>query len=211
VKIVTFPVGPLACNCSLLIDDVSRQAIIVDPGDEADGICRLLEENEARPVLMLHTHAHFDHIGASRLVKERTGASIALHPADRFLYDSLPQQGRMFGFEFSPPLAIDLEISDGQEFSLGEERIRAIHTPGHSPGSVCFLAGNGEDVLFSGDTLFRDSIGRTDLWGGSFETIDESIRQKLYSLPDSLRVIPGHGEETSIGREKRSNPFVRLC
>lgn len=209
MKIVTVAVGPLACNCSILIDEATGEAAVVDPGDEAGRILALLEEHQARPAVILHTHAHFDHIGGSREVKERTGAPLALHPADRFIYDMLPQQGRMFGFEFATPAAIDLEIEDGRTFAFGGEEIRAIHTPGHSPGSTCFLSEADGGALFAGDTLFRDSIGRTDLWGGSFETIEESIRRKLYSLPGSLRVIPGHGEETTVGREKRSNPFVR--
>jgi len=205
----TLPVGPLACNCSILVDDATREAVIVDPGDEAPKILAALERAGATAVYLLHTHAHFDHIGATGGVRKATGASVCLHPDDRFLYDQLPDQGRMFGFELEAAPAVDRWIADGETFAFGESRIRAIHTPGHSPGSTCFLLEGDEPALFSGDTLFLGSIGRTDLWGGSFETIETSIRRKIYSLPEGLRVIPGHGDETTVGREMRGNPFVR--
>ena len=205
----TIPVGPLACNCSIVLDEPTGEAVVIDPGDEAPKIVEALRRAGARAVFLLHTHAHFDHIGATRGVQEATGAPVCLHPDDRFLYDQLPDQGRAFGFSFEPAPAVNRWIADGETFEFGESRIRALHTPGHSPGSTCFLLDGAAPALFSGDTLFRDSIGRTDLWGGSFETIEASIRRKLYSLPESVRVIPGHGAETTVGREMRGNPFVR--
>ncbi|HET7452010.1 MAG TPA: MBL fold metallo-hydrolase, partial [Thermoanaerobaculia bacterium] len=162
-----------------------------------------------RAAVLLHTHAHFDHIAAAGALHRATGAPIRLHPDDRFLYDMLPEQGRLFGFRFDAPEPVTEPLADGESIALGASAVRVIHTPGHSPGSVCFLAGDAEPVLFSGDTLFRGSIGRTDLWGGSFPAIERSIRERLYVLPDALRVVPGHGEETSVGAEKRTNPFVR--
>jgi hydroxyacylglutathione hydrolase len=205
----TILVGPLACNCSILVDEGTREAVVVDPGDEAPKILAALKRAGATAVFLLHTHAHFDHIGASGDLQRATDAPICLHPDDRFLYDQLPDQGRMFGFSFETPAAVNRWIADGEIFEFGESRIRVIHTPGHSPGSTCFFLEGAEPALFAGDTLFRDSIGRTDLWGGSFPTIEDSIRRKIYSFPEDLRVIPGHGEETTVGREKKGNPFVR--
>jgi glyoxylase-like metal-dependent hydrolase (beta-lactamase superfamily II) len=202
-------VGPLACNCAIVVDDSSRLAAVVDPGDEAGLILGALERAGARAAVLLHTHAHFDHVAAAGAVHRATGAPIRLHPEDRFLYDMLAEQGKLFGFRLDDPEPDTAPLADGETIPVGESAIRVIHTPGHSPGSVCFLAGGGEPVLFSGDTLFRESIGRTDLWGGSFPAIERSIRERLYSLPDALRVVPGHGEETTIGWEKRRNPFVR--
>jgi glyoxylase-like metal-dependent hydrolase (beta-lactamase superfamily II) len=209
IRVETLPVGPLACNCTVVMDGATRQAIVIDPGDEAPRILAALSGAAASATFLLHTHAHFDHIGATGPVQAATGAAICLHPGDRFLYEQLPDQGRMFGFSFDAAPEVNRWIGDGETFEFGESRIRAIHTPGHSPGSTCFLLEGEEPLLFAGDTLFRDSIGRTDLWGGSFDTIETSIRQKLYSLGDDLRVIPGHGDETTVGRERRGNPFVR--
>jgi glyoxylase-like metal-dependent hydrolase (beta-lactamase superfamily II) len=123
----------------------------------------------------------------------------------------LARQGRLFGYRFEDPEPVTAPLAHGETVSFGAASIRVIHTPGHSPGSACFLVEGEVPVLFSGDTLFRESIGRTDLWGGSFPTIERSIRERLYVLPDALRVIPGHGDETTIGHEKRHNPFVRIC
>ena len=202
------PVGPLACNCAILVDDATGMAAVVDPGDEPARILAGLERAGARAATLLHTHAHFDHIAGTAVVHRATGAAVRLHPDDRFLYDILVQQGKLFGFRFEDPVPVTADLSDDEEIAVGASTIRVIHTPGHSPGSSCFLVGGETPVLFSGDTLFRGSIGRTDLWGGSLETIERSIRQRLYHLPDDLDVVPGHGEATTIGREKRNNPFV---
>jgi len=203
------PVGPLACNCSIVVDPGTRQAVVIDPGDEADRILAAVEETGARVCALLHTHAHFDHVGATRPVALATGAPVCLHPDDAFLYDRLPEQAKLFGFTLPEPAPIDHPIADGERFPVGAFSILAIHTPGHSPGSCCFLLEGECPVVFAGDTLFRDSIGRTDLWGGSFDQLARSIRARLYALPDAVRVIPGHGEETTIGRERSRNPFVR--
>lgn len=205
----TLAVGPLACNCSVVVDEETGEAAVVDPGDEPEAILDSLARAGAKAVLLLHTHAHFDHIGATGALREATGAAVCLHPEDFGLYRSLPEQGRVFGFSFASPPPVDRAIADGEILRFGESRLRALHTPGHSPGSTCFLLEGDPGVLFSGDTLFRQSIGRTDLWGGSFPAIEASIREKLYRLPERLLVIPGHGEPTTIGEEKRGNPFVR--
>ena len=202
------PVGPLACNCAILVDDASGLAAVVDPGDEPARILAALGRAGAHAATLLHTHAHFDHIAGTADVHRATGAAIRLHPADGFLYDILVEQGRLFGFRFEQPAAVTSPLSDGEEILVGGSTVRVIHTPGHSPGSSCFLIAGETPILFSGDTLFRDSIGRTDLWGGSFPTIERSIRERLYPLPDDLAVVPGHGERTTIGHEKKHNPFV---
>jgi hydroxyacylglutathione hydrolase len=208
--IETFPVGPLQCNCTILADPVTREAVVIDPGDEPERILRALEAAKLSPVALLHTHAHLDHITASRAVKEATRAPIRLHPADRPLYDALPEQAAFFGLRADAPLPPDAPLADGETIRFGNYAVRAIHTPGHTPGSVCFVLEGDDPVLFSGDTLFRRSIGRTDLWGGDTEAILTSIREKLFMLPGNLPVVCGHGPGTTIEEEKRLNPFAGL-
>jgi hydroxyacylglutathione hydrolase len=208
--IETFPVGPLQCNCAILADEHTREALVIDPGDEAGRILRALATGGWNAVALLHTHAHFDHIGGSRGVKEGTGAPIRLHPDDRPLYDALPRQAELFGLRAETPLPPDAPLADGEIIRFGSHQVSALHTPGHTPGSTCFLLGGPSPVLFSGDTLFRRSIGRTDLWGGDTAAILASIRGKLFALPGDVPVVCGHGEGTTIGEEKRSNPFAAV-
>lgn len=204
----TFPVGPLQCNCTILADESTGEAVVIDPGDEPERILRALEDAKLTPVALLHTHAHFDHIGGTRGVKEATGAAIRLHPADRPLYDALPDQAALFGLTAGAPLPPDAPLSDGETIAFGRHALTAIHTPGHTPGSTCFRLDGDRPALFSGDTLFRRSIGRTDLWGGDTEKILASIRERLFALPGDTRVVCGHGPDTTIGEEKRLNPFA---
>jgi hydroxyacylglutathione hydrolase len=206
----TFPVGPLQCNCTVLADPVSREAVVIDPGDEPERILRALESAKLRAVALVHTHAHLDHITASRAVKEATGAPIRLHAADRPLYDALPEQAAFFGLRADAPLPPDAPLSDGDVVGFGPYRLRAIHTPGHTPGSTCFFLEGDSPVLFSGDTLFRRSIGRTDLWGGDTDAILASIRGRLFPLDGATPVVCGHGDDTTIAEEKRLNPFAAL-
>jgi hydroxyacylglutathione hydrolase len=206
----TIPVGPLRCNCTILADAEAAEAIVIDPGDEPERIVRALEATKCRAVALLHTHGHFDHIGGSAGVKRATGAAIRIHAADRPLYDRLEQQASFFGLSAEPPLPPDGGFADGESIPFGRFRLEAIHTPGHTPGSTCFRLDGETPVLFSGDTLFRRSIGRTDLWGGDTEMILDSIRRKLFVLPDGLRVVCGHGPDTTIGEERRSNPFAAV-
>ena len=208
--IETIAVGPLQSNCSIIADEATRQAVVVDPGDEGERIGRTLARSGLTAVALVHTHGHFDHIGGTAELASLTGAGIRLHAADRFLYDALPEQAALFGLSASPPLPPGPPISDGEMIRFGTSALRAIHTPGHTPGSTCFLLEGAMPVLFSGDTLFRRSIGRTDLWGGDTEAILASIRSKLFTLPGSTPVVCGHGPGTTIEEERKQNPFAAL-
>jgi glyoxylase-like metal-dependent hydrolase (beta-lactamase superfamily II) len=190
-------------------DPVRREAVIVDPGDEPDRILDALAASGFRAVALIHTHAHFDHVGCSAILKRITGAPILMHGADRPLYQNLAEQGKPFGVILEAPGIIDRLLVDGDRVACGTQELEVLHTPGHTPGSLCFrMPGDDGDVLFSGDTLFRRSIGRTDLWGGSTPQILQSIKGRLLTLPGAVRVIPGHGEETTIADEGKRNPFV---
>lgn len=207
--IETFPVGPLQCNCAIVADPTSREALVVDPGDEPDRILDTLSGAGLKAVGLVHTHAHFDHVGCSALLKRITGAPILLHEGDRPLYQNLEEQGKAFGIPLDKPAIVDRLLVHGDRVACGSGALEVLHTPGHTPGSLSFrMTGDDGDILFSGDTLFRRSIGRTDLWGGSMEQILESIRGRILSLPGGLRVIPGHGPETTVAEEGRRNPFV---
>lgn len=204
----TFPVGPLQCNCTILADESSGEAVVIDPGDEAERILRALQAAQLTPVALLHTHAHFDHITGSRRVKEATGAAIRLHPADKPLYDALPDQAALFGLAAEAPAEPDAPLADGETIRFGSHALTAIHTPGHTPGSTCFRLAGDRPLLFSGDTLFRRSVGRTDLWGGDTRKILASIREKLFNLAGDTPVVCGHGPDTTIDEERRLNPFA---
>lgn len=202
----TFPVGPLQCNCTLIGDPVSRKAIVVDPGGEPEMIVARLEALGLKLVSIIHTHAHLDHFLASGRLKELTGATLHLHPEDRFLWDGLETQCRMFGVPYSPVPAPDLPLADDEALACGCGV--ALHTPGHTPGSMSFWFPEAR-LLIAGDTLFRRGVGRTDLWGGDYATIERSIKQRLYTLDEDAVVVTGHGPETRLGDEMRENPFVR--
>ena len=206
----TFPVGPLQCNCSIVVDEATREAVVIDPGDEPERILAALAAAKVRPVALLHTHAHLDHITGTRRVSEITKAPIRLHASDRPLYEALPEQAALFGFRVEAPRPLDTPLSDSEVIRFGRSALRAIHTPGHTPGSTCFALEGDEPLLFSGDTLFRRSIGRTDLRGGDTEAILTSIREKLFVLRGDIPVICGHGPGTTIDEEKRLNPFAAL-
>ena len=208
IIVETIPVGPLQCNCTILGDLVSRKAIMVDPGGDAEILLERLVELDLQVERIIHTHAHLDHFLASGKMKEATGAKLALHREDLFLWDMLEDQCRMFGIPFEPPPPPDQWLENEEEIDLNDLQGKALHTPGHTPGSMCFLF-ESQKLLIAGDTLFQGSIGRTDLWGGDFKKIEKSIQEKLYTLDEETSVITGHGESTSIGHEMRANSFVR--
>lgn len=208
IIVETIPVGPLQCNCTILGDLVSRKAIVVDPGGDAEILLERLVELNLQVERIIHTHAHLDHFLASGKMKEATGAKLALHREDLFLWDMLEDQCRMFGIPFEPSPPPDQWLENEEEIDLNDLQGKALHTPGHTPGSMCFLF-ESQKLLIAGDTLFQGSIGRTDLWGGDFKKIEKSIQEKLYTLDEETSVITGHGESTSIGHEMRANSFVR--
>nr|WP_272884341.1 MBL fold metallo-hydrolase [Stutzerimonas stutzeri] len=202
----TFPVGPLQCNCTIIGDSLTGRAIVVDPGGDPQRILARIEALGLKVVSIVHTHAHLDHFLASGQIKERTGATLHLHKDDQFLWDSLEQQCALFGVPYTPVPAPDLWLVDDEALACGCGV--ALHTPGHTPGSMSFWFPETK-LLLAGDTLFRRGIGRTDLWGGDYATIERSIRQRLYRLDEDAIVITGHGPQTRLGDEMRENPFVR--
>lgn len=205
-----FSVGPLGCNCVILGDEVSGTAIVVDPGGEAGRIIERLGELGLKCTAIVHTHTHFDHVGATKEVQEATGAPTMLHEKDLFLYQGLQMQLDTFGAPFRAPevAEVDRFVDDGEALMAGAMQAGVLHTPGHTPGSICLSVEGDRPVLVAGDTLFQRSIGRTDLWGGSMPEILESIDKKLMALPDETLVITGHGPSTTIGEERRLNPFL---
>jgi hydroxyacylglutathione hydrolase len=210
----SFPVGALGCNCSIVACPETSEALVVDPGDEAPRILGELQKRGWKAVRVVHTHAHFDHVLGTGEVARATGAETALHREDRWLYDHVPDQLRLFGMPARPtPMTPPTrELLGDEVLAFGKREARVLHTPGHTPGSIClFLEASGEaPLLFAGDTLFAGSIGRTDLPGGSFDQIVSSIRGPLFSLPEATLVIPGHGPETTVGMERMDNPFVGM-
>ncbi|HEY7686779.1 MAG TPA: MBL fold metallo-hydrolase, partial [Gemmatimonadales bacterium] len=192
-------------NCYLVIDETARQCAIVDPGEEAGLILRQVEQAAVLPVAIWLTHAHLDHVLGVTPVRAATGAPVFLHPADRALYDRVPDQATAFGLRADPPDPPDRVFAHGEVLRVGELSFTVRHTPGHSPGSVSIV---GEGIVFAGDVLFQGSIGRTDLPGGNLETLLASIERELLVLPDSTIVYSGHGPATTIGAERRTNPFL---
>jgi glyoxylase-like metal-dependent hydrolase (beta-lactamase superfamily II) len=185
--------------------------VVIDPGEEAEKIFDRVRTSGLRPTMILHTHGHLDHAGgtAELVALLEPGLPVGLHPEEIELYDSLQMQAKMFGLETDSPPEPDLYFEHGQKLTVGGLELEIRHTPGHSPGSVSFVvSGAREGLVVVGDVLFAGSIGRTDLWGGSFPVLEKSIREQLYTLPDDTRVVCGHGPETTIGRERASNPFV---
>src|SRR5690349_7169524 len=195
----TFPAGPLGCNCTILADGDTKEAVVVDPGGDFEKIAQLVRHYDLSVRAIVHTHAHLDHILATRDVKEQFGGEICLHPDDLFLYEGIQVQAGWFGMQVQPTLPLDRRLAHGDTIAFGKRSALTIHTPGHTPGSVCFEvedSGDRRTWLFSGDSLFQRSIGRTDLPGGDSELILQSIRERLYSRNLDSIVVPGHGPQT---------------
>ncbi len=206
-----FPVGPIQANCILLGDRDAGVLAVIDPGEEAARIMERVEASGLEPKMVIHTHGHLDHAGgtADLMRSLPSGIPVGLHRDELPLYQGLVMQGRMFGMEVEEPPMPDLWLEHGQRLELGGLELEVRHTPGHSPGGVCFVIhGPADPLVIVGDVLFAGSIGRTDLMGGSFPVLEQSIREQLYTLSDDMRVICGHGPDTTIGRERASNPFV---
>ena len=206
-----FSVAPLGCNCVILGDEERGVAIVVDPGGEAPRILARLAELGLRCEGIVHTHTHFDHIGGTKEVQEATNASNMIHEDDLFLYEGVQMQLDGFRAPFRAPeiAEIDRFLSEGDTVQAGGVELDVLHTPGHSPGSICLTVEGDRPIVVAGDTLFARSIGRTDLWGGDTSQITNSIQRKLFALPDETLVITGHGPTTTIGEERKMNPFVR--
>jgi glyoxylase-like metal-dependent hydrolase (beta-lactamase superfamily II) len=205
----TFPVGPLQCNCTLLGDENAAEAIVIDPGDEVSRIYRRLTDLGLTLKQILVTHAHIDHVGGALKLKHLTGAPILLNENDLPLLKMMEAQAAWIGVPTPEVTAPDASLAEGMQVGLDRYPARVLHTPGHTQGSVC-LHFAPLNMLIAGDTLFAGSIGRTDLPGGNPRQIIESIASRLLVLPDETRVLPGHGQETTIGAERNSNPFLKL-
>jgi hydroxyacylglutathione hydrolase len=202
-------VGLFQENCWIVGSRQRGEAVVIDPGDEPEEILALARDMGVKITRVLASHAHLDHIMAARAIVEATGAPFLLHSGDLAIAEYMPQAARQWlGREVAPPPTPSAFPSDGQDIEVAGVTLRVIHTPGHTPGSISLYAADAH-LLFSGDTLFRESIGRTDLPGGDTETIFASIRERLYSLPSDTRVLPGHMQETTIAHEREHNPFVR--
>ncbi len=213
----TRAVPPFMKNGFVLGCEATREAVVIDPGDDVELLLEAVTSHGLKPVAILLTHAHLDHVTGVAQAKQALGVPVWLHKDDNFLYEAVVQQGMMFGFKVEPQPPVDRFYEPDQKLRFGEYEIAVHHTPGHCPGGVC-LAVNGDPrtqgpterrILIVGDTLFAGSIGRTDLPGGNLETLLASIRNVLFSFPDGTPVYSGHGEPTTIGQERRSNPFLR--
>jgi hydroxyacylglutathione hydrolase len=219
------PVGMLQCNCHVVGDAGSREAIVIDPGDDAARIVEVIERHRLKVTAIVVTHTHIDHVVGLRRVHEATGAPVYVHADDLDLYRHLDEQAVWLGWKAPESVKIDQLVHEGDAIRWGRYEAQILHTPGHTPGSICLYmpsdvpresektddpaaAVRRTGQLFAGDTLFAGSIGRTDLWGGSFSEIIRSLKGKLLALPDTTVVFPGHGEATTIGQERETNPFL---
>jgi hydroxyacylglutathione hydrolase len=215
------PVGMLQCNCSILGDPVTGEALVVDPGDEVDRILEILHRYKLKPRAIVSTHTHIDHVGGLAALHKTTGAPVLIHQADMPLYEGLDVQAQWLGVPTPAIAPIENFVKEGDSLRWGNYAARVMHTPGHTPGSISLVVDDASEsehadhthshapALLAGDTLFQSSIGRTDLWGGSFPEIIRSIKEKLFLLPADTIVYPGHGSTTTIGEERESNPFLR--
>lgn len=199
-----FIAGPFEANNYLLIDEATHKAVLIDASGSFEKVKQALDEHQAVLEKILLTHGHIDHIAGCYELRQKLGAKVSINEEDMFLVKNVKQQLQMFGLPPEKEPEIDGYIKDGEIIEVGNLKIKAIHTEGHSKGGMCFLI---EDKLFSGDTLFLGSVGRTDLPGGSYEELEKSIRQKIFTLEENLTIYPGHGPSTTLENEKFYNPF----
>jgi hydroxyacylglutathione hydrolase len=202
------PVGPLQCNCSILGDEQTHEAMVIDPGDQIDDILKILAEEKLTVKQIVITHAHIDHVGGAMKLKKATGAPILMNQSDYALLKMLPLQAAWVGMRPPGAVEIDEPVGDSRVLQIGSIPVNVIHTPGHTEGSICLFLPD-EKKLIAGDTLFAGSIGRTDLPGGSMDKIMRSLHTRVLALPDETEVTPGHGPKTSIGDERETNPFLQ--
>ena len=203
-RVHVMEVGPLAVNAFIVEDPAARKAVVVDPGGDGESLLREIGNLGLAVEKILLTHGHFDHVGAVGLLREKTGAPVYVHPYDLERMLGARRQGMLFGLSVQNPPKPDYEVADGDTVPFGGLAFRVAHTPGHTPGCVCYIAGG---MAFVGDLIFAGSIGRTDLPGGSYETLIDSVRTKIFTLSDDTVLFPGHGPATTVGEEKRTNPF----
>lgn len=206
MKIIKLEVGSLGTNCFIVYDEASLAAAVIDPGGSADEILRLVRREKLSVELIILTHGHADHIMAVDQVKEQTGARLLIHEADAPMLASASLNLSGFMGQGFTVGAADQLLRDGDVITLATISFKVLHTPGHTPGGICLVA---EEVAICGDTLFAESIGRTDFPGGSYKQLIESIQNKLLALPDDYKVLPGHGPDTTIGWERKMNPFIQ--
>ncbi len=204
---IRLTVGELAVNCYIIWDSVTKEAFVIDPGGDAADILDAVRREGLKVRYIVNTHGHFDHVGADGEVKAATGAPLAVHRKDSVLLSEAHEHGVIFGVRTNAQPAPDVYLEEGGVITAGKVTLRIIHTPGHTPGGVC-LYEKEMGLLFTGDTLFAGSIGRTDFPGGSYEDLIGAVKKKLLHLGDSVRVLPGHGPESTIGEEKETNPFL---
>ena len=203
-----FPVGPLQCNCSVIGDETTREAMVIDPGDQIEGILEILRKEKLTLKQIVITHAHIDHVGGAMKLKAATGAPILMNQNDYALLKMLDMQAAWVGMRPPGEVTVDEAVGQGRVLKIGEISSNVIHTPGHTEGSICVYF-PAEQKLIAGDTLFAGSIGRTDLPGGSMEKIMRSLHNQVMALPDETQVVPGHGPVTTIGEERETNPFLQ--
>jgi hydroxyacylglutathione hydrolase len=203
--LIRLVVGPLQVNCFIVADEKTKDAVVIDPGDDAQDILKVIKDKGLRVRYIVNTHAHFDHVGANKAVKDATGAELLLHEADAPVLAAVANQARSFGMSpvSSPPP--DRLLKHGDSIVAGEVSLKVLHTPGHTPGGISLLE---QGIVFTGDALFAGSIGRTDFPGGDLRTLIRSIKANLMTLPDDTKVFSGHGPESTIGDERAENPFL---
>ena len=206
--IKSIAVGPIQANCFIIGCETTLAGAVIDPGDDADRILAEVKNANLRIERIINTHGHFDHVGANRQLKAATGAELMIHPLDAPMLEQLDRMAGAFGLKAENSPAPDRLLEDGETIAVGNLQLDVIHTPGHTPGGISLHV---DSSVFVGDTLFQGSIGRTDFPGGDYETLISSIQQKLFLLGDDVRVLNGHGPETTIGTEKKFNPFARMA